>query len=252
MAPIESELAEQSTLLESLTNQLVSAEKTRSLLVQFVEQAESSVTAKAGLMRQAIDACAIAMQSVFEERQKSLHLAQTRALTPEQLCLSILQTTDVLKNYIDVESAELEKQTPLSADASAELRSARILQATRQAIDKLRPQMDTFANLYSSGVGQTSDEFFASPDQALYMANGGSVFQWAAASNNNVTGQIVQQPDTTLAASVLFRSLLARDPSQNEKQWIGETLSQAGDKKPVVAQELVWSLLSSSEFSVYP
>ena len=252
MAPIESELAEQSTLLESLTNQLVSAEKTRSLLVQFVEQAESSVTAKAGLMRQAIDACAIAMQSVFEERQKSLHLAQTRPLTPEQLCLSILQTTDVLKNYIDVESAELEKQTPLSADASAELRSARILQATRQAIDKLRPQMDTFANLYSSGVGQTSDEFFASPDQALYMANGGSVFQWAAASNNNVTGQIVQQPDTTLAASVLFRSLLARDPSQNEKQWIGETLSQAGDKKPAVAQELVWSLLSSSEFRVYP
>jgi len=252
IATIESELAEQSTLLESLTNQLVIAEKTHSLLVQFVEQAESSVTAKAGLIQQSIDVCAIAMQSVFEERQKSLHLAQTRPLSPEQLCLSILQTTDVFKNYVATESAELEKQTPLTADASAELRSARLLQATRQAIDKLRPQMDTFANLYSSGIGQTSDEFFASPDQALFMANGGSVFQWAAASNNNVTGQIVQQPDATVAASVLFRSLLARDPSQNEKQWIGETLSQAGDKKPAVAQELVWSLLSSSEFRVYP
>ncbi|HUP80451.1 MAG TPA: DUF1553 domain-containing protein, partial [Pirellula sp.] len=222
------------------------------LLARFVEQAESSVTAKARLIQQSIDACAIAMQSVFEERQKSLHLAQTRPLSPEQLCLSILQTTDVFKNYVATESAELEKQTPLSADASAELRSARTLQVTRQAIDKLRPQMDTFANLYSSGIGQTSDEFFASPDQALYMANGGSVFQWAAASNNNVTGQIVQQPDATVAASVLFRSLLARDPSQHEKQWIGETLSQAGDKKPAVAQELVWSLLSSSEFRVYP
>ena len=101
-------------------------------------------------------------------------------------------------------------------------------------------------------VRQTSDEFFASPDQALYMANGGSVFQWSAAGGNNVTGQIIKQPDTTIAASVLFRSLLSRDPTQSEKQWIGEMLSQAGDKKPAVAQELVWSLLTSSEFRVYP
>ena len=251
-ASIASELAVHSKLLESQTSQLANAEQTRLVLAQLVEQSAKSVTAKAEWVQQSINACTIAMQSVQEERQKSVHLAQARPLSPEQLCLSILQSTDVFKNHIDAESAELEKQTPLAADASVEQRSARALQATRQAIDKLRPHMDTFASLYSSGVGQTSDEFFASPDQALYMANGGSVFQWSAAGSNNVTGQIVKQPDTAIAASVLFRSLLSRDPTQNERQWIGEMLIQAGDKKPAIAQELVWSLLTSSEFRVYP
>ena len=252
LASIASELAVHTKLLESQTSQLANADSARLVLVQLVEQSAKAVTAKVALVQQSIDACTIAMQSVQVERQRSVHLAQARPLSPEQLCLSILQTTDVLKNHFDAEAAELEKQTPLTADASVEQQSARTLQATRQAIDKLRPHMDTFANLYSSGVGQTSDEFFASPDQALYMANGGSVFQWSVAGSNNVTGQIVKQPDTTIAASVLFRSLLSRDPTQSEKQWIGEMLNQAGDKKPAVAQELVWSLLTSSEFRVYP
>jgi len=251
-ASIASELAVHAKLLESQTSQLANAEQTRIVLAQLVEQSAKSVTAKAEWVQQSIKACSIAMQRVQEERQKSVHLAQARPLSPEQLCLSILQSTDVFKNHTDAESNELEKQTPLAADASVEQRSARALQATRQAIDKLRPHMDTFASLYSSGVGQTSDEFFASPDQALYMANGGSVFQWSAAGSNNVTGQIVKQPDTAIAASVLFRSLLSRDPTQNERQWIGEMLIQAGDKKPAIAQELVWSLLTSSEFRVYP
>ena len=252
LASIASELAVHTNLLETQTSQLANAEPTRLVLVQLVEQSANSVASKAELVQQSIDACTIAMQSVLEERQKSIHLAQARPLSPEQLCMSILQTTDVFKNHIDAESAEIEKQTPLAADATAEQRSARTLQATRQAIDKLRPHIDTFASLYSSGVGQTSDEFFASPDQALYMANGGSVFQWSAVGSTNVTGQIVKQPDSTIAASVLFRSLLSRDPTQNEKQWIGEMLSQAGDKRPAVAQELVWSLLTSSEFRIYP
>ncbi len=252
LASIASELAVHTKLLESQTSQLANAEPTRLVLVQLVEQSANSVASKAELMQQSIDACTIAMQSVLEERQRTIHLAQARPLSPEQLCMSILQTTDVFKNHIDAESAEIEKQTPLASDATAEQRSARTLQATRQAIDKLRPHIDTFANLYSSGVGQTSDEFFASPDQALFMANGGSVFQWSAAGSTNVTGQIIKQPDSTIAASVLFRSLLSRDPTQNEKQWIGEMLSQAGDKRPAVAQELVWSLLTSSEFRVYP
>ena len=247
---IADELVAQAKVLESQTSQLANDQQTCLVLRQRAEQSAKSVTSKAEWVGQSIQVCAIAMQSVQEERQKSGHLAQARPLSPEQLCLSILQITDVLRNHVDAESAELEKQMPLAADSSTEQRSARAHQATRQAIDKLRPHMDTFASLYSSGVGQTSDEFFASPDQALFMANGGSVFQWSSVGSNNVTGQIVKQPDASIAASVLFRSLLSRDPTQNEGQWIGEILSQAGDKKPAVAQELVWSLLTTYEFRV--
>ena len=249
---IAAELAPHTELVESQANQLAITEQTRRGLSQLVEQAEKFVVSQTDSVQQAIDACRNAMQSVIEERQKSVHLAQTRPLSPEQLCLSIFQTTGVLKNHIASEAAELEKQSPLATDATAEQQVARTLIATRQAIDKLRPHIDVFANLYSSGVGQTSDEFFASPDQALYMANGGSVFQWSAPSNNNVTEKIVQQPDPNVASMVLFRSLLSRAPTSEEINWICEMLSNAGDKKLVVAQELVWSLLTSSEFRVYP
>ncbi len=246
------ELVGQAKLVEAQSSQLESAERKSLEQLQLIKQAETLVETQSEMVQQTIDACSNAMQNVLEERQKSVHLAQTRPLSPEQLCLSILQTTGVLKNHIAAESAELEKQSPLVADATTEQWIARTLQATRQAIDKLRPHMDVFANLYSSGVGQTSDEFFASPDQALYMANGGSVFQWSAPSNNNVTEKLVQQADPQIATSVLFQSLLARVPTSAEQHWIGELLSNAGEKKSAVAQELVWSLLTSSEFRVYP
>ena len=252
VSSITAELANHTKIVEAQASQVDSTEQTRRGLSQLIEQAETFVVSQTDSVQQAIDASTNAMQSVIEERQKSVHLAQTRPLSPEQLCLSILQTTGVLKNHIAAESAELEKQSPLATDATAEQRLARTLLATRQAIDKLRPHIDVFANLYSSGVGQTSDEFFASPDQALYMANGGSVFQWSAPSNSNVTERIVQQPDSNLASIVLFRSLLTRAPTTDEINWIAEMLSNAGDKKQLVAQELVWSLLTSSEFRVYP
>ena len=249
---IEAELAEKNKLLETQASQLAMEEQMRLALSLSVDQMEKLIADKADAKQKAIDACSVAMQKVLDARQKSSHLAQNRPLSPEQLGLSILQSTDVLKNYVAVEMAELEKQAPLAADASPELRSARTLQATRQALDKLRPNVDVFATLYSSGVGQTSDEFFASPDQALFMSNGGAVFQWSAPSGINVANQIVQQADGIMAAKALFRSLFSREATPDEQSWIVEILGKAGDKRPAVAQELVWSLLTSSEYRVYP
>ena len=189
---------------------------------------------------------------MLEDRQKNLAVAPFRSLSPEQLGLSILRATKVLDNYIATEVAELEKQAPLAADATPAQRDARTLQATRQALDKLRPNVDVFANLFASGVGQTSDEFFASPDQALFMANGGSVYQWSAASGSNITDLIAKQPDAMAAVQLMYRSLLSREPTAQELQWVGEQLANAADKKVTIAQELVWGLLTSSEFRVYP
>jgi hypothetical protein len=217
-----------------------------------VEQAAEAIAAADQARQQSIEKSAIEMQRVLIDRQSEFQLAQDRILSPEQLGLSTLQATHVLGNYVSNELVELEKQSPLAADASQDQRDARKLQATRQAIDKLRGNIDVFANLYSSGVGQTSDEFFASPDQALYMANGGSVFNWAAPSGSNPAGLAIQQTDPQQGAIAMYRSLLARDPSESEKRWVAEQLTLAPDQKPIVGQELVWGILTSSEFRVYP
>jgi len=217
-----------------------------------VQQADNAIAASALTRQQAIEKSTIAMQRVMLDRQVDFQLAQERILSPEQLGLSTLHATHVLGNYVNNEIAELEKQSPLAPDAPQDQKDARKLQATRQAIDKLRGNIDVFASLYSSGIGQTNDEFFASPDQALYMANGGAVFNWAAASGSNPAGLAIQQTDPQQAAVMMYRSLLAREPSGSEKQWVAEQLASVPDQKAIVAQELAWGILTSSEFRVYP
>ena len=252
LTSIDAELSAQSQKLAALTTEEASMETMRVAAEKSVEQAEQTILVKATAIQQAIDTCGTAFQQVLEDRQKNLAVAPFRSLSPEQLGLSILRATKVLDNYIATEVAELEKQAPLAADATPAQRDARTLQATRQALDKLRPNVDVFANLFASGVGQTSDEFFASPDQALFMANGGSVYQWSAASGSNITDLIAKQPDAMAAVQLMYRSLLSREPTAQELQWVGEQLANAADKKVTIAQELVWGLLTSSEFRVYP
>ncbi len=249
---LDVDLSRLQKVLDSETGKLAVEQKELSRCEQRVAQGEALILVKEQNKTQAMDTCSVALQVVVDRRQKMGYLALTRPLSPEQLCLSVFQTTGVLKNYVAAESADLDKQTPMVVDAPSEQRAARRLQATRKAMDKLRSHLDTFADLYSSGVGQTSDEFFASPDQALYMSNGGSVFQWSAPSNNNVAAQVVQSPEGAVASKLLYRALLSREPTLEEQDWVFKVLDQAGDKKPMIAQELVWSMLTSSEFRIYP
>jgi hypothetical protein len=174
-----------------------------------------------------------------------------RAQSPEQLGLSILRVTGIFDNYVNAELAELEKSQPLPADAAEAVRAQRQKAAVRQALDKLRGNVDLFANLFASGVGQTADEFFASPDQALYMSNAGSVFAWAAASGQNVTQRVVAQKDNALAATDMYNTLLARAPSATEAAFVSEQLAAAGDQRAPVSQELVWGILTGVEFRFY-
>ena len=251
-ALLAAELAEQADRLAKTTGQLDAELREMSQLEQQVEQGLATASKCQEQVSSALESCSVAMQAVIDSRQKAGYLAPVRPLSPEQLCLSIFQATNVLQNHVAAELAELDKASPLAEDATADLRQARQLQATRQALDKLRSHCDVFAGLYSSGVGQTSDEFFASPDQALYMANGGTVFQWSAPNGSNVTAQMVKQSESSAASAILFRTLLSRDPTSQEAIWVNELFAQAGEKKPSIAQELVWSLLTSSEFRIYP
>jgi len=213
---------------------------------------ETEIASAQAELQSLCDKCQEARVAVVADCQQRHALAVERPLSPEQLAWSILRSTQVLQNYILNEHAELEKQSALPADASSELRAARALQATRGAMDKLRGNVDVFSNLYASGVGQTSDEFFASPDQALYVANGGAIYSWAGPSGTNVSNQLVQQADPNAAARQLYWSLLSREPTAEEQQFVHEQLSSAGDQRSAIVQELVWSVLASVEYRLYP
>ncbi len=169
-------------------------------------------------------------------------------LSPEQLCWSTLRVTGVLDAYIRAEVAELDKQSPLAADADEMAKAKRMQQAVRQACDKLRGNADHYASLYASGPDKTQDDFFASADQALYVANGGSVYSWAGPGNNNPTQFATTLTDGAEVAKVLYWSYLCRQPSEDEVALVTEQLDSAGDNRNGVIQEMAWSLLASAEF----
>lgn len=200
--------------------------------------------------------CAVLRAEVLEDCQSVFAVAPERALSPEQFGWSILTVTGVHANYVANERAELDKNSPLAADLPADQiaiqQQARNLQVVRSARDKLQGNIDTFSSLYSSGVGQTSDEFFASPDQALYVANGGAVFSWSAPSGNNLTNLAIQAPTPEGAAELLARGLLARSANAAEKLWIPEILQKSPEAKPALIQELVWGVIAGVEFRLYP
>ncbi len=199
-----------------------------------------------------IKQCAEARTAVSADRQNQHAISAERPLSPEQLAWSILRSTHVLQNYIANEHAELNKQGELPADAPEAERFQRDLRAHRGAIDKLLGNVDVFSNLYSSGVGQTSDEFFASPDQALYFANGGSVYSWAGPNGSNISSRVVQATDPQQAAKQLVVALLSREPNPVEQQFIAEQIANGGDQRPAIVQELVWSILAGAEYRMYP
>ena len=197
--------------------------------------------------------CGLLREEVLRELESQSTIAAERALSPEQFAWSLLMVTGQFPYYVKISGDEVDKQSPLPADASADVLAARTLQSTRLAMDKLQGNVDGIVALYSSGVGQTADEFFASPDQALYVANGGAVYSWSAPNGSNVASKMVQLADGADRSRTLCWDLLAREPTPSEREWIAQEFSKATpEAKPAIAHELVWGVLAGVEFRLYP
>jgi hypothetical protein len=177
-------------------------------------------------------------------------LAQLKPLTPEQMCWSILKVTGVYDRYLAAEEAELAKVKPLTGAAANDtgVRRARTVEVEQRTFDKLKGNLPAFIRVYGAGAGQPQNDFFATADQALFAANGGSINGWIAPAGGNVSARMIAEKDVRKAAEDLYLTILSRLPSEDESADIARMLSVPAEKKPAVVQELVWGLLASVEF----
>jgi chromosome segregation ATPase len=249
LVEMQKKIDESKAILVSTTSKVQAAQvaiDAHRVSIQTVEAKMAKLAEECGSLKDQID----------ENCQATFALAPERALSPEQFGWSILTATNVHANTIANERAELDKNSPLAANLPAEQLASeqrvRLLRIVRAARDKLQGTIDTFSSRYASGVGQTSDDFFASPDQALFVANGGSIYGWAAPSGANLTQLAIQAPDPQAATELLTRGLLARSAQTTELQWIPEMISKSPETKSAVIHELVWGILAGVEFRLYP
>ena len=250
--PVLMEAPEKSTgdALAAAQKSLAAAVAERDRLAQAVEDAKAASAAA--------QADVAAKQSEFDSAISDLTnrwtsdftLASLKPLTPEQLCWTVFRVTGVYDRYWQAEVAELEKASPLTEEQKKDAAqvAARQIDVEQRTFDKLKGNVATFVAFYGAGAGQPQGDFFATADQALFAANGGSINAWVAPAGDNVTERVVKQNDPRAAAEELYLTVLTRPPTNEETTQVTNYLTNRAADKSAAAQELVWGLLNSAEF----
>ncbi len=168
-------------------------------------------------------------------------LAGLTPLTPEQLCWSMLQATGETAKQTRAGAAEFDKQNPLKKDERAKF-------IEEYVYGKLKARERNFVSLFGSAAGSPQNAFFATPDQALFFANGGDVRGWLNPSGGNLTDRLAKLEDPAAFAEELYLAILTRKPTAPEVADVTAQLAAQGADRKTAAQELAWALLTSIEF----
>lgn len=173
-----------------------------------------------------------------------------RQLSPEQFGWSVLQVTGVYRNYVIATTAELDKAKPMTdADKADPAKVAERSKELEKAVHaKLAPSVVVFVQLMGNSAGAPQNDFFATVDQALFLANGGVVKGWLAPSGENLAARLLALPDNQALANELYLSVLSRKPTDAEIAEVNQYLAARPNDKPVAVQEMAWGLISSTEF----
>lgn len=215
-----------------------------------LQEAQKTVTAlKQQLARVQADR-ATRESEVYDEALNHYAAARLTALTPEQLAWSILTATGQFDRQVAASAAKLEKAKPLTDaekkdPAAVEKRRAEAIAAARKALEGT---VNKFASLYAASAGQPQDDFFATAEQSLFLANGGEIRSWLSPAAGNLADRLNKLEEPAAAAEELYLSILSRRPSAAESADVVKVLNSDDVKKTVAVQEIVWALLTSAEF----
>ncbi len=177
------------------------------------------------------------------------YVAGLKPLTPEQLAASTLTAT----GYIGIQTANANAELDKAAQAAAAKPEAAVplpfggreRQIEEHIFEKLlRPNAGPFIAIFGGGAGQPQDVFYATADQALFYGNGGTVHSWAGV----LASPLSTQQDPKLLAEEMYLNVFNRRPTDDEVIAVATYLQSRADTRVPAIQEMVWGLLSSTEF----
>lgn len=169
-------------------------------------------------------------------------VADLSALTPEQVAWSMMQATGVVELQRAAAAAEVAKKTPPVADAD------RAKAVEDLVYEKLKGNEAPFVKLYGAGPGQPPDEFCATVDQALFLANGGLVRGWMAPAAGNLIDRLMKTEDPKELSREVYLGVFTRRPTEGEMNEVTQYLAKRPQARLAAIQEIVWAMLSSVEF----
>src|SRR5262249_10974855 len=106
---------------------------------------------------------------------------------------------------------------------------------------------NTFAEFVKQYGGLPGQGFQATVNQALFVENGNTLDGWLKPRGGNLLARLTKAEDVTALADDLYLAAFFRLASENEKRDVATFLKDRSDRSAAVG-ELVWALLTSSEF----
>jgi hypothetical protein len=235
-------LAASQKALESYTAQLASAQQAipalESQLPPLIERAEGERTKQ--------DA---ALADLTTRWSNTFAISPLSSLTPEQLAWSMMQALGVVDAQRPSSEAEVSKTLPLTDeiknDPAKVAERDRLIEA--HMFEALKGYVAQFVGLFGGAAGQPQTEFFATVDQALYFANGGTVQAWLT-GGGYLPDRLAKLDDAKAIAEELYLSVLTRRPTDQESAAVVQYVTARPNEKVDTVRELTWALLTSAEF----
>ena len=114
--------------------------------------------------------------------------------------------------------------------------------------EKLKGVPQQFVGLFAAPPGQPQNTFQATVDQALFLANNGTLKSWLAPAGQNLTARLMALSDPQQFSEELYLSVLNRLPTAEETAEVAALLAARPDERQPIVMELAWGLVCSSEF----
>jgi hypothetical protein len=178
-------------------------------------------------------------------------VASLRPLSPEQLAWSTMQATGIVAAYRANAQADLLGRDPrlqaiVQLDQARERLGRELIE--KRVHDQLTPSVQTFVRIFGKPAGQPQEGGDATVQQALFLANGGTLSGWLENKPHLLIGQLLALNDPDASADRLYLSILTRRPTADERAEFRQVLETHKDQKARALQDLAWALLTSSEF----
>ena len=155
-------------------------------------------------------------------------VAIEKPLSTEQLLWSVLQATGELPRYQS------------TRDASGKL-------LPNERLDELKKR---FVAAFANPPREPEGDFAPSVKAALFLSNDGRVLELLQPRDNNLAERLVRETDSSQRAELLYLALLSRRPSPDEAKEVNRHLVESGADSRRAVVQLIWALLTSTEFCV--
>lgn len=252
MKTAEAEMTTRTTEHQNATSQVTSAQQQQQAAEAELANRKKNVEAKAAAFTQAQAAVVTAqanLQSAYNDLAEAwanqAAVCSVKPLSPEQLAWSLMEACGIVDSYRNTSEAEVEKTIPkASVEADAGKKGERDFQVAQLTREKLRGVTNQFISLYAAAGGQPQDVFFATADQALFVANGGTVIGWGT----NLANRLNTITDENALADELYHCVFSRPATPAEVAQLHTYLAARPNDRAVALKEIVWALLASAEF----